>query len=167
MKLSDLRNNDKSWRIVVLNGPNTTAAIKSVGNFDELLAEWANDLGVEIAHFQSNHEGKILEFIHANVPTTSGFLVNPGGLTLVGESFRHALKDSARPVAEVHFNNVELGAHSIFSPSVTCIFSGLRHFSYLGGLVSLVLALDDIDFLNPDGDSETNRSHGTPKSLFA
>ncbi|RLA42825.1 MAG: dehydroquinase [Gammaproteobacteria bacterium] len=166
MKLSELRNNDTSWRIVVLNGPNTKAAINSIGNFDELLEEWAKSLGVEIDHFQSNHEGKILEYIHAAVPTATGFLVNPGGLTLVGESLRHALKDSALPVAEIHFDNAELGAQSIFSPSVTSIFSGLRQFSYLGGLVSLVLALDDLDFLHPDGNSATNRSHGTPKSLF-
>ncbi|HIF81935.1 MAG TPA: type II 3-dehydroquinate dehydratase [Gammaproteobacteria bacterium] len=166
MKLSNLRNNDASWRIVLLNGPNTKAAINSVENFDELLQEWAISLGVEIDHFQSNHEGKILEYIHAAVPTATGFLVNPGGLTSVGESLRHALKDSARPTAEIHFDNAELGAQSIFSPSVTSIFSGLHQFSYLGGLVSLVLALDDMDFLNPDGNSATNRSHGTPKSLF-
>jgi len=166
MKLSDLRKSETSWRILVLNGPNTTTAIEAIGKFDELLQEWGDGLGVEIEHFQSNHEGRILEYIHANTSAASGFLVNPGGLTSVGESLRHALKDSARPVAEVHFNNAELGPHSIFAPSVTCIFSGLGHFSYLGGLVSLVLALDDIDFLHPDGSSATNRSHGTPRSIF-
>ncbi|RLA53156.1 MAG: dehydroquinase [Gammaproteobacteria bacterium] len=166
MKLSDLRNNDTSWRIVVLNGPNTKAAIDSIGNFNELLHGWADELGVEIDHFQSNHEGKILEYIHANVPTANGFLVNPGGLTSVGESLRHALKDSFRPTSVVHFHNAELGEPSIFSPSVTCISSGLDYFSYLSGLISLVLALDDMDFLNPEGNSATNRSHGTPKSLF-
>lgn len=167
MKLRELRSGDTAWRIVVLNGPNMSARIASLDNFDGLLGEWAKDLGVEIEHFMSNHEGQLLEYIHGSAANTNGYIVNPGGLTSVGESLRHALKDTARPVVEVHLDNARLADRSIFAPSVTSVFSGLRQSSYLGALVSLVLALDDPDFLHPDGISETNRSHGTPKSLFA
>jgi 3-dehydroquinate dehydratase len=166
MKLRNLRRDDMQWSIVVLNGPNVSSDSHSVGHFDALLKGWALDLGDSIEHFQSNHEGQLLEFIHRSVVTTNGYIVNPGGLTRVGESFRHALKDAKRPVVEVHFANQELGSRSIFSPSVTCIFSGLRQSSYLGALVALVLALDDPDFLHPQGVAPTNIAHGTPRSLY-
>ena len=166
MKLMNLRKDDRKWSIAVLDGPNVSRDLKSVGQFDALLKKWGLDLGVSIEHFQSNHEGKLLEFIHRSVATTNGYIVNPGGLTRVGESFRHALKDAKRPVVEVHFANQEVASHSIFSPSVTCIFSGLRQSSYLGAMVALVLALDDPDFLHPEGTGPTNIAHGTPRSLY-
>ncbi len=166
VKLSEFRKGGEIWRVVVLNGPNLSADINEMGDFEVLLSEWAADLGVQIEHFQSNHEGRVLEFIHRSSSTANGYLVNPGGLTHVGESLRHALKDTALPVVEVHCDNVELDHRSIFAPSVTSIFSGLRQSSYLGALVSLVLGLDDPDFLHPGGTSAINRSHGTPKSLF-
>jgi 3-dehydroquinate dehydratase-2 len=107
-----------------------------------------------------------LEFIHASRERADGFLVNPGGLVRVGESFRHALKDSKKPCAEIHMVNAELAQKSIFSPSVLSIFSGLGASTYLGALTALTLALDDKDFLHPEGDSPYNRSHGTPRSLY-
>ena len=90
MKLSEFRKGGESWRVVVLNGPNLSADINAMGDFEELLSEWAADLGVQIEHFQSNHEGRVLEFIHRSSSTANGYLVNPGGLTHVGESLRHA-----------------------------------------------------------------------------
>jgi 3-dehydroquinate dehydratase len=166
MKLKNLRKGDRQWSIAILNGPNVSSDLSSVGNFDAVLKDWALDLGITIEHFQSNHEGKLLEFIHRSAATTNAYIVNPGGLTRVGESLRHALKDAKRPVVEVHFENKELAARSIFSPSVTCIFSGLRQSSYLGALVAVVLALDDPDFLHPEGVAPTNIAHGTPRSLY-
>lgn len=166
MTLRDLRHADTDWQIWVLNGPNVNAAIKAVDGFDDLLQGWAADLGVTVQHFRSNHEGRLLEHIHATTATTNGYLVNPGGLTTIGESLRHALRDAKRPHVEVHMANTPLVEHSIFSPSVTSIVGGLGEFSYLGALVSLVLGLDDPDFLHPDATSEISRPHGAPRSLF-
>ena len=166
MNLQNLRKGATKWKIAVLSGPNVSPNIKAIGRFDELLAEWGEALGVHVEHFQSNHEGKLLEYIHSSAGATNGYIVNPGGLTRVGESLRHALKDSKRPVVEVHFGNLELDSRSIFAPSVMCIFSGLGRSSYLGALTALVLALDDLDFLHPEGSGPTNRSHGTPRSLY-
>jgi 3-dehydroquinate dehydratase-2 len=166
MNLSDLRHRETDWQIRVINGPNVTAALNGVDRFDALLQRWAGEIGVTVEHFRSNHEGRLLEHIHTTTATTHGFLVNPGGLTTVGESLRHALRDAKRPHVEVHFDNSPLADHSIFSPSVTAIVGGLREFSYLGALVSLVLSLDDPDFLHPDATSEISRPHGAPRSLF-
>jgi 3-dehydroquinate dehydratase II len=166
MSLQGLRQRDTPWKIIVLSGPNVSAAVSAVGDFDERLAGWAADLGVHMTHFASNHEGRILEHIHATYRTANGYLVNPGGLTRIGESLRHALRDAKRPHVEVHFDNAPLARNSLFSPSVTAIVGGLGSSSYLAALVALVLGLDDEDFLHPDGTSEISRPHGAPRSLY-
>jgi 3-dehydroquinate dehydratase len=166
MSLRNLRQRETQWQIVVLSGPNVSAAVAATGNFEKLLDGWAADLGVRVTYFGSNHEGRILEHIHASFETTNGYLVNPGGLTRIGESLRHALRDSKRPHVEVHFDNAPLRDRSIFSPSVTAIVGGLGPYSYLAALVALVLGLDDEDFLHPDGTSEISRPHGAPRSLY-
>lgn len=164
--LRQLRRSETRWRIAVLSGPNTAPQLRSVPDFSDQIDGWSRALNVQMQHIQSNHEGQLLEYVHSSTAETDGYLVNPGGLTAVGESLRHCLKDAKRPAVEVHWDNAELGAQSIFAPSVTAIFSGLGHFSVLGALTSLVLALDDEDFLNPRGTSEFNRAHGTPRSLY-
>lgn len=166
MQLKELRKSKTSWRIVVLGGPNLGPQMQQVGNLEELLQDWARDLGIEVEHFRSNHEGKLLEFVHESRERADAYLINPGGLVRVGESLRHTLKDSKKPCAEIHMDNAELGQNSIFSASVLSIFSGLGPSSYLGALIALTLALDDADFLHPQGDSPYNRSHGTPRSLY-
>lgn len=164
--LGGIRKGDSRWNIAVLSGPNTVPALRTIPDFDNQLRAWAAALKVDVRHIQSNHEGQLLEFIHGSSAHTHGYVVNPGGLTAVGESLRHCLRDAKRPSVEVHWDNAELVGQSIFAPSVTSIFSGLGHFSVLGALTSLVLALDDPDFLHPEGTSEFNRAHGAPRSLY-
>ena len=166
MTLRELRRGAATWQIAVLGGPGVRRQLDGIPHFDRRLTGWGDQLGVGIEHFGSNHEGRLLEFIHGSAGRTHGYLVNPGGLTTVGESLRHALRDAKRPAVEVHLDSAVLNAGSIFAPSVTAIVSGFREFSYLGALVSLALSLDDAEFLGPDGAGATNRSHGAPRSLF-
>lgn len=166
MDLKQLRATDARWRIAVLSGPNTSRQLHPVDEFEAQLSTWADDLGIEVQHYKSNHEGELLERVHATATEVNGYLVNPGGLTRTGESLRHCLKDAKKPAVEVHVGQAELRGESIFAPSVTGHFAGPDRHAYLGALVALTLALDDIDFLNPNGTSEINRSHGNPRSLY-
>ena len=166
MKLTDLRHGDEKWRISVLDGPALTRELAVIDDFDGLLTDWAEQLGIEVEHVSSNYEGRLLEHIHGSAPTTHGYLVNPGGLTTTGESLRHALRDCKRPHVEVHLDKTAFDSpRSILAPSVTGIVSGMAELSYLGALISLVLSLDDEDFLAPTGQSEINRSDGGPRPL--
>lgn len=167
MNLETLRTTDRRWQIAVLSGPNTKRQTESAEAFERELQTWGDDLGIAVRHFQSNHEGKLLEYVHANAAEVNGFLVNPGGLIRTGESLRHVLKDAKKPAVELHLSQEELRGQSIFAPSVTGIFAGPGRHAVLGALVALTLALDDFDFLNPDGTSEINRSHGNPRSLYS
>ncbi|WP_231443654.1 type II 3-dehydroquinate dehydratase [Brevibacterium zhoupengii] len=164
--ISRLRAKGKKWNLALLSGPNTKRDIDSIEAFQTLLEDWGELFNVSIRHKQSNHEGHLLEFIHENASEIDGYIVNPGGLSTTGESLRHCLKDVKRPSVEFHWRNSELNGRSIFSPSVTAIFSGLGANGLKGAVVALALALDDVDFLNPDGSGEYNRSHGTPRSLY-
>ena len=166
MDLKTLRTTDQRWEIALLSGPNTTRQLQPADEFERELRTWGDSLGVAVRHFRSNHEGKLLEYVHANAGQVNGFLVNPGGLVRVGESLRHVLKDAKKPAVELHLSQEELRGESIFAPSVTGIFAGPDRHAVLGALVALSLALDDLDFLNPEGTSEINRSHGNPRSLY-
>lgn len=162
------RESSRRHRIAVIDGPNMSnlgARSKKVygkiGSLDELkayVAGFGERLGVDVEAFSSNHQGDILEFIHASAERVDGYIINPAGLTTVGEGVRHALEDTGHPVIEVHFANISasaggargLGGGSIqssFTHTATGMCMGMRQYSYIGALTALVLALDDDGFL--------------------
>jgi 3-dehydroquinate dehydratase-2 len=97
-------------KIVALNGPNLnrlgkrrperygTATLQDV--VDGLTA-FGKQLDVDIHHLQSNHEGELIDFMHANMDA-DGVLVNPAGLTLYGRPLLDAVGDLQKPIAIVH-----------------------------------------------------------------
>src|SRR5690606_36956600 len=114
--------------------------------------------GVDVENFSSNHMGEILEYIHESAHRVDGYIINPAGLTTIGEGVRHALEDTELPVMEVHFSNIAasagasrcLGGGSIqssFTHTATGMCMGMRHFSYLADLTAMILGLDDVEFL--------------------
>lgn len=161
----------RRWRIAVIDGPNMPnlgrrdqaiyGPIRSLEDLQEIVRGFADELGVTVRQFASNHEGEILDFIHETAAEVDGYLINPAGLTTYGEATRHALADTTRPVVEVHFANLSrhLAAvapgeqrQSRFTHTATGLVMGLRQFSYLGALLALALALDDSSFLGQDSD---------------
>ena len=78
-------------RFLVLNGPNLdwlgtrepeVYGTETLAGLTALLDEVAGELGVELDHFQSNHEGELVERIHAAARSgCRGALVNAGGYT--------------------------------------------------------------------------------------
>ncbi|MEU6537160.1 type II 3-dehydroquinate dehydratase [Streptomyces sp. NPDC047000] len=166
------RRGDRRHRIAVIDGPNMSnlgARSKKVygdiGSLDDLktyVREYGAALGVDVENFSSNHQGDILEFIHESAARVDGYLINPAGLTTVGEGVRHALEDTGRPVIEVHFANITASAggarglgggpiNSSFTHTATGMCMGLRQYSYAGALTALVHGLDDPYFLGAEG----------------
>nr|WP_314872273.1 type II 3-dehydroquinate dehydratase [uncultured Pseudomonas sp.] len=102
-------------RILVLNGPNLnllgTREPEQYGR--ETLADLANscadsarDLGLEIEFRQTNHEGELIDWIHAARSRCVGVVINPGAWTHTSVAIRDALVASELPVIEVHLSNV-------------------------------------------------------------
>lgn len=154
------RPGEQRWRIGLVNGPNMSNIggrnPKDYGGLtleqlEQRVRDTASELGVVLTSTVcSNHEGDLLDWIHATHRELDGIIINPAGITPYGEATRHALEDTGLPVIEVHFANTALrGRTSIFTPSVVGTCMGLHKHSYTAALVGMTCMLDDGDFLSP------------------
>lgn len=138
-------------RILVINGPNLNMlgrrdiehyGTDTLESIEQALIEKGEALGCELAFFQSNHEGAIIDFIQKEVAGADGILINPGALTHYGYSLHDALVDSRLPVVEVHLSDIrareEWRKISVISDVVVKQISGLKAKGYLLGLEALV-----------------------------
>jgi 3-dehydroquinate dehydratase-2 len=99
-------------RVLVLEGPNLNLLgtrepeIYGHDTLDDIHAEIAAraaDLGLEVAFFQSNHEGALIDRLHRR--DFDAAIVNAGGLTHTSVSLRDALLGVERPFWEVHLSD--------------------------------------------------------------
>jgi 3-dehydroquinate dehydratase-2 len=141
-------------KILVLHGPNLNLfgrrephiyGTTTLAEIDARLQGLARELEVELATLQSNHEGVLIDFLHAHIDDAQGALVNPAGLTQHGVPLHDAIKAMPFPVLEVHMSNIAARepwrSHSIISPAVRGTVQGLGPQSYLvalRGVVALV-----------------------------
>ncbi len=138
-------------RILVLHGPNLNLfgrrephiyGYTTLAEIDAMLAGLAKELGVSLETIQSNHEGALVDFLHANMDLAQGAIVNPAGLTQHGVPLHDAIKAMPFPTLEIHMSNIAAReawrAHSIISPAVRGTIQGLGPVSYLLGLRGVV-----------------------------
>jgi len=102
-------------RILVLNGPNLNLlgerdpehyGSKTLEEINSGLASQAAEMAVDIAFFQSNHEGDLIDRIHAERATCRGIIINPGALTHYSYAIRDALETVDLPTVEVHLSDI-------------------------------------------------------------
>ena len=137
--------------MLVLHGPNLNLfgrrephiyGTTTLAEIDGMLTRLASELQVELEIVQSNHEGELVDFLHRNIDTASGAVLNPAGLTQHGVSLHDAIKAMPFPVVEVHMSNIAAReawrAHSIISPAARGTIQGLGPQSYLLGLRGIV-----------------------------
>jgi 3-dehydroquinate dehydratase II len=138
-------------KILVLHGPNLNLfgrrephiyGTMTLAQIDAKLAAIAAELGVELETLQSNHEGDLVDRLHACIDSADGALLNPAGLTQHGVSLHDAIKAMPFPVLEIHMSNIAAReawrTHSIISPAVKGTIQGLGWRSYAYGLRALV-----------------------------
>ena len=106
---------DAPRRLLLVNGPNlnllgvrepATYGHDTLADVERLVTDAAAARGFEVTAVQSNHEGVLIDAIHAARTTCAGIVINPGGLTHTSVVLRDALAGVALPVAEVHISNV-------------------------------------------------------------
>ena len=102
-------------KILVLNGPNINMlGIREPGvygstSYQELLRLldlWAAELGVQMEHYQSNHEGCLVDKIQDAYGKFDGIVINPAAYTHTSIAILDALKAVAIPAVEVHISDV-------------------------------------------------------------
>lgn len=115
-------------KILVINGPNLNFLgirepdIYGKNTFADLLrllSAWAEELGVEVEQYQSNHEGDLVDKIQQAYGKFDGIVINPAAYTHTSVAILDALKTVAIPAVEVHISDVD--AREPF-----------RHISYAG-----------------------------------
>jgi len=98
--------------VLVLEGPNLNLVgtrepdiygHQTLDEIHEALTARAVELGLEIAFFQSNHEGALIDRLHRRDFDIA--IVNAGGLTHTSVALRDALLGIARPFIEVHLSD--------------------------------------------------------------
>jgi len=126
-------------KILVLHGPNLNLlgarepGIYGTETFDhinERLRRMAKGQQVSLEVFQSNHEGALIERVHAaKKQRISWIIVNPGGLTHTSVALRDAFAAVKIPFIEVHLSNIysrePFRRHSYFSDLAVGTVCGL------------------------------------------
>ena len=138
-------------KIAVVHGPNLRLlgrrepevyGTDTLDDVNRKLAEVANELGVELETFQSNHEGELLDFIEDAASRVEAFLINPGAYTHTSIALRDALTGVELPFVEVHLSNTagreDFRRHSYLAPVASGVVLGFGVQSYLLGLRGLV-----------------------------
>lgn len=103
-------------KILVINGPNINMlgirepGIYGKNTFADLLAlleEAAQELGIQVEQFQSNHEGDIVDKIQWAYGNVDGIVINPAAYTHTSVAILDALKAVSLPAVEVHISDVD------------------------------------------------------------
>ena len=125
--------------VLVLHGPNLNllgtrepAVYGSVTlpDIDRELAQIAKEAGATLQTLQSNHEGVLIDRVHAaRIDGTDFIVINPGAFTHTSVALRDALAGVAIPFVEVHLSNVHrrepFRHHSYFSDLAEGVIVGL------------------------------------------
>lgn len=135
--------------ITIINGPNLNLlGVREPGIygsrvFDSYLEELRKLYPqVDIAYFQSNHEGDIIDKLHeVGFGATDGVVLNAGAYTHTSLAIADAISAINAPVIEVHISNVhareEVRHHSMISGVCRGVIAGF-------GLDSYRLALEHL-----------------------
>lgn len=136
-------------RVLLLNGPNLNLlgtrrpevyGSTTLAEVESMFTGWAQAAGVETEAFQSNHEGALIDRIHAARGSIDGIVFNPGAYTHTSYALHDAIESVEIPTVEVHISNVEereswrrfsavrpACVHTIYGRGVDGYRWGLRH----------------------------------------
>lgn len=102
-------------KLLVLNGPNLNFlgirepdiyGRQTYADLEAFVRSAAEECGVEVELYQSNHEGDLVDVIQDARGKFDGIVINPGAYTHTSIAILDALKAVALPAAEVHISDV-------------------------------------------------------------
>jgi 3-dehydroquinate dehydratase II len=127
-------------RLLVLHGPNLALLAEGAGTrlqaIDAALRTRAAELGVQLHIVSSNHEGALLDALHAERTRIGGVVVGPGALALSGHALAEGLALAGVPAVEVHLGSGS-GRSSVLRGACVAQISGKGAQGYLLALERL------------------------------
>ncbi|MCC5660638.1 type II 3-dehydroquinate dehydratase [Nostoc sp. XA010] len=137
--------------ILALHGPNLNLlgqrepgiyGALTLAEINRLLEEEGFKIQAKVFSVQSNHEGILVDTIHAALGQHHGILINAGAYTHTSVALRDAIAAVNLPTVEVHLSNIyrreDFRHHSYIAPVAIGQISGFGEQSYLLGLQALV-----------------------------
>ncbi len=141
-------------KILVIHGPNLNMlgrrepeiyGHQTLEEINNALQARAEQLGLRVETFQSNHEGEMVDRIQQADDVFDGIIINPAAYTHTSVAIRDALSMIAIPIVEIHLSNInkrESFRHtSLIADIATARISGFRAQGYqlaLEGLAQLL-----------------------------
>jgi 3-dehydroquinate dehydratase-2 len=125
-------------KVLVINGPNLnmlgkrepeTYGSQSLKQIVNKLSIYANSIGLDFTHVQSNAEHELIDTIHSAFEKSDFIIINPGAFTHTSVALRDALLSVSIPFIEVHLSNVHareaFRQHSYLSDIAQGVICGL------------------------------------------
>jgi 3-dehydroquinate dehydratase-2 len=135
--------------VLVLNGPNLNLlgtrkpevyGSTTLADVEKRCRDEAGKLGLDLEFRQSNHEGRLIDWIHeagaaVKAGNSIGAVFNPGAFTHTSVALHDAIEGASLPLIELHISNVhkreEYRHHSFISPVARGIIVGFGVDGYL------------------------------------
>jgi 3-dehydroquinate dehydratase-2 len=101
--------------LLILNGPNLNLlgtrqpdvyGATTLADIEQMCNNEASGLGVSLKFVQSNHEGVLIDEIHAASGSFDGVVLNAGAFTHTSIAIRDAISSVDVPVIELHLSNI-------------------------------------------------------------
>ena len=138
-------------KILVIHGPNLNLlgqrepgvyGTVTIDDINDGMKKLAKEKGVELAIFQSDHEGHIVERIGKAKGNFDAIIINPAAYTHTSIAIRDAISAVSIPTVEVHLSNIysreEFRHTSLVAPVARGQISGFGKMSYLLGLEAAI-----------------------------
>lgn len=102
-------------RLLIIHGPNLNLlgtrepeiyGKKTLAEIDGEIEDCAKELSVSVRSMQSNHEGEIIDALHAARESADAVIINPGAYTHYSYAIADAISAIGLPVIEVHLSNI-------------------------------------------------------------
>ena len=133
-------------KILLIHGPNLNLLGErekehyggmTLAKLESTVGKEARRLGIKIVAFQSNHEGRLIDFLQKH-RKADGIMINPGALSHYSYALHDALLDARIPAVEVHLSDISMREDwrkvSVTAPACAKMISGKKIEGYLEAL---------------------------------